>query len=166
MSSNLAFRNYPALYVSKVGGRSEFDRAAPISVLKWSGSIPHEEGAVDFPPPAASGQAKAHLPDLSVWLPSAVTAICDTLAGRRDLSLLRRWVDPSLYNRLAARLQSSPPSCLSSLPASIRSTRLQQVTEGVFEGAVAIADFGRIRAVAIRVEQFRGRWRITALETG
>ena len=43
---------------------------------------------------------------------------------------------------------------------------MQVVRRGVYEVAAVVADLDRCRAVALRVERFDGRWRVTALEVG
>ncbi|MFT0762858.1 Rv3235 family protein [Scrofimicrobium sp. R131] len=102
--------------------------------------------------------------DPLVWSRNIARIIFDILGGRRDLNSVRRWLDPHLYTRLRARLAAMPDDPPASMAARVRSARICQLTEHVVESSVVIEDQRRCRAVALRMEIFRGRWRLTALE--
>jgi hypothetical protein len=48
----------------------------------------------------------------------------------------------------------------------VRSMRLCRPADGVVEASAVVVDRGRVRAVALRLEEFGGRWRVCALEIG
>ena len=106
------------------------------------------------------------LPDPLIWTRNISRVIFDILGGRRDIATIRSWIEPSLYNRLQARIDSAPPSPQQSLPARVLRARIWQHDEMTVDGTAVIEEQDRSRAVALRLEAFRGRWRVTALEIG
>lgn len=117
-----------------------------------------EHRACPVPPPPAA------------WARQFVQAALEAAAGRRPVNQLVRWTSEEVFSllsrraALAARLGStgSPPSgaCL------VRSVRLCRPTASAVEASAVVLDRGRYRAVALRLEDTDGRWRVTALEIG
>lgn len=106
-----------------------------------------------------------HLPNPLAWSSNLSRIIFDVLGGRRELASLRRWIDPQLYGRVAARVNAEKTSARSS-PVQVRSARLCKISPEIAEVSIVVEDQGRLRAAALRLEAFRGRWRVTALELG
>ena len=109
---------------------------------------------------------------------SVAQGALEVLGGSRPLQQMARWLDPESYERLHLRanlvrcITSAPTLRRGGEPASthrqviIRSARICQVSTTVFEASVVAFDQKRVRAVALRIEQRRGAWRVTALEIG
>jgi hypothetical protein len=109
---------------------------------------------------------------------SVAQGALEVLAGSRPLQQMARWLDPENYERL--QLRANLVRCITSAagpsrtdaPASahrqvvVRSARVCPVTDGIYEASVVAFDQKRVRAVALRIEQRRGAWRVTALEIG
>ncbi|BBE23342.1 hypothetical protein MN0502_22250 [Arthrobacter sp. MN05-02] len=109
---------------------------------------------------------------------SVAQGALEVLGGSRPLQQLARWLDQENYERL--QLRTNLVRCVGASPASpagapaasahrhivIRSARVCPVGPGVFEASVVAFDQKRVRAVALRIEQRRGAWRVTALEIG
>lgn len=171
-------RGYPALYDPQAGARRSVckdmqpkpleDGRSKFTVMRWD--LRSDVKKLSNPPQYAvtnpfTVNAEKPLPDPAVWSSNLVRAILDALGGRRDLSTVRRWIDPQLYRRLAARATSQPPG-EPTVPVKIRTVRTCQLDATRIESAVIVEDQGHVRAAAIRLEAFRGRWRVTALEIG
>lgn len=109
---------------------------------------------------------------------SVAQGALEVLAGTRPLQQMGRWLDPENYERLQLRanlvrcISTAPNVQRGSLPVAthrhvvVRSARVCPVSPGVYEASVVAFDQRRVRAVALRIEQRRGTWRVTALEIG
>ncbi|WP_222861876.1 Rv3235 family protein [Arthrobacter echini] len=108
---------------------------------------------------------------------SVAQGALEVLAGTRPLQQLARWLDPENYERLQLRTNlvrciTQPVPRIGAARTStprhvlIRSVRVCQVSGGIYEASVVAFDQKRVRAIALRIEQWRGSWRITALEIG
>jgi hypothetical protein len=109
---------------------------------------------------------------------SVAQGALEVLGGSRPLQQMARWLDPESYERL--QLRANLVRCVGTAqgghhaeaPAStprhvvVRSARVCPVSAGVYEASVVAFDQKRVRAVALRIEQRRGTWRVTALEIG
>ncbi|MFJ6001144.1 Rv3235 family protein [Arthrobacter sp. NPDC092385] len=109
---------------------------------------------------------------------SVAQGALEVLGGSRPLQQMARWLDPENYERL--QLRANLVRCVGAAqgghhaeaPAStrrhvvVRSARVCPVSAGVYEASVVAFDQKRVRAVALRIEQRRGAWRVTALEIG
>lgn len=108
------------------------------------------------------------LPDPTPLCCAMVQAAVEGLRGARPLAQLVRWVTPEVYEQLALRaelvLHAGVPTTLGR--AGIRRIRVCRIGDGAAEAAVVVDDGPRVRAVAVRLEAHRGRWRATALEIG
>ncbi|WP_051619957.1 Rv3235 family protein [Haematomicrobium sanguinis] len=99
----------------------------------------------------------------------AVAAI-EALAGHRSLAQLTRWLDRETYERVArrasltVRLNSAGFIRNVHAGAHIQRSQAQRIAPGIYETAVIIAEKTRARAIALRIEQHRGLWKITALD--
>ncbi|WP_223263024.1 Rv3235 family protein [Arthrobacter sp. NamB2] len=108
---------------------------------------------------------------------SVTQGALEVLAGTRPLQQMARWLDPENYERLQLRanlvrcidapeLPRGKPRTTAHRHVVVRSARVCPVSPGVYEASVVAYDQKRIRAVALRIEQRRGAWRVTALEIG
>ncbi len=127
------------------------------------------------PPVTAAG---ATMPDPRPLATQVVQAVVEILAGDRRVSQLAMWVDEEVYAAVAA---AAPPIATRgtrgpSGPAAnrvrpqdrplVRSVHLSRPTDGVAEISARVQTGARSRAVALRLEQWRGRWRCNALTVG
>ncbi|MDO5744616.1 MAG: Rv3235 family protein [Micrococcaceae bacterium] len=112
--------------------------------------------------PAASVAATVH---------AAAPAMLEVLAGARSARQLVRALSPECmlkleyHVRLGAAQRPDPDSCCYSNPRVI-AMRIIQVMPLVFEAAVVLRDMQKVRATALRIERWHGRWQVTALEIG
>jgi len=97
-------------------------------------------------------------------------AAVEVLAGRRSVAQLARWVTPGVYEALRMRAALTARAIGSGRASgrrpAVRQVRVCPAAPGVVEVAVVADDGNRVRAVAIRLEAWRGQWRATALEVG
>jgi hypothetical protein len=120
--------------------------------------VPGDAAAHRVPPPAAA------------WARQFVQAALEAAAGRRPVSQLVRWTAEDVFAlltrraALAARLERAGTGVTSQ--CSVRSVRLCRLSAAVVEASAVVVDRGRYRAVALRLEDSDGRWRVTALEIG
>jgi hypothetical protein len=95
--------------------------------------------------------------------------VIEILAGARPLDQVGRWVSDSVYVHLLRRTVLAARARAVSAETPLRprmrigEPRLCFPSEGVVEGVVMVHQPGRSRAVAIRLEQHRSRWRATAI---
>lgn len=97
-------------------------------------------------------------------------ATLETLAGVRPAGQLLRWLEPSVWEKVAERAElmrrargSAPPAPPS---RSVRRVRTDQVSDTSWEVCVVLDDGERARACALRLQAHRGRWRVCTLELG
>ncbi|MHA7191165.1 Rv3235 family protein [Arthrobacter sp. MDT2-16] len=138
----------------------------------------------------AAGVPGGHVPDglqaaadqesvrrISAIARSVAQGALEVLGGSRPLQQLSRWLDPENYERL--QLRANLVRCIADTPSGraattasahrrvvVRSARVCPVSPGIYEASVVAYDQKRVRAVALRIEQRRGAWRVTALEIG
>ncbi|PVU82079.1 hypothetical protein DDP54_02590 [Cellulomonas sp. WB94] len=100
---------------------------------------------------------------------SLVLAAVESLAGIRSVAQLARWVTPEVYEALSTRAALTV-RVLGARAASrrpeVRRVRVCRIGEHVAEASVVVDDGHRVRAVAVRLESWRGAWRAVALEIG
>ncbi|WP_052273841.1 Rv3235 family protein [Arthrobacter sp. L77] len=140
-------------------------------------------GPCPTPGPLPDGDATGGAdPDVELRIAGIARSVCqgalEVLDGSRPLQQMARWLDAENYERL--QLRTNLVRCIGAHPAGrggdvresthrnvvVRSARVCTVSPGVFEAAVVAFDRKRVRAVALRIEQRRGAWRVTALEIG
>jgi hypothetical protein len=106
------------------------------------------------------------LPDPAPWARRLLVGMIETAAGRRPLHQLNALLSPSVGHGLGAEFdraaQQGTPHWLHR--ANIRSVRVTQPTDGVTELCATLDVGRRVRAVAMRLEEHRGRWRCTRLQ--
>lgn len=106
----------------------------------------------------------------------------EVLGGTRPLQQMARLLDARSYERLQLRsnlVRSIEQANGASAPRSasgpsdrlhrnvlIRTVRVCAITPGIFEASVVAAEQKRARAIALRIERWRGQWRVTELQIG
>ena len=86
-------------------------------------------------------------------------AIVEVVTGVRQAPQLRRWMLPDLYGALACVHMS--PCARGTRPVHVRTCPLDERTT---EAAVIVSTVSRTYALALRLEEYHGRWITTALE--
>lgn len=126
----------------------------------------------------ANRAAAAPLGDPRPLAVQVVQAVAEILAGDRQITQLTAWVDEEVYAAIAAAApdvaRKPGPSARRAGPVRtrpedrpmIRSVHLCQPATGVAEVVARVQTGGRSRAVALRLEGWRGRWRCNALTVG
>ena len=92
-----------------------------------------------------------------------VVASLEAVAGVRPLVQLSRALSPEVMEELRGAARRAP---VAGPPPQVRSVRVSEPALGVAEASAVVRDRGRVLAVALRLERWRGRWRCTALEIG
>ena len=109
-------------------------------------------------------------PEDREWAGVFVHAATEVALGLRSASQLIRWttmdVHANLHRRgsLAARARAA--GAYKAGKPIVRSLRMMRVRPDVYEVCAVVGDLDRVRAIALRMEDFDGRWRVTALEIG
>ncbi|WP_189337450.1 Rv3235 family protein [Arthrobacter sp. AFG7.2] len=106
---------------------------------------------------------------------STVQASMEVLAGIRPIHQLARRLDPrclaalqhraALIRREFAR-SGNPVLARLHRNSAVRSVRVCEVSDGVYEASAVVVDDVRARAVAIRLERSKQVWRVTELVIG
>ena len=118
---------------------------------------------------------RGHLPDPRPVAGELAQALVEVLAGDRPVTQLCTRFDGQTYEELAARAPDPAPgprmgSARTAIPPwqrpRIRSVHLSRPADGVAEVTTRVQTNGRSRAVALRLEEWQGRWRCSALDVG
>jgi len=109
--------------------------------------------------------ADAPMPDPARFAAVVVTAAAEVLSGHRSADHLARWTTPELFAALARRAGLAR-RLLGRAPTRMRprSVHAQRPEHGTCEVTILLDDGSRVRAAAARLEAFRGRWLLAALE--
>jgi hypothetical protein len=103
-------------------------------------------------------------PDPEAWAAGLARGVVEILSGLRPLDQLRRWVVPDLYEFLEALLPAGRDTRVRAGSCRVLSARACALRAGAVEVSVVVQSGPRTRAVAVRLEEFRGRWLTTALD--
>jgi hypothetical protein len=104
-----------------------------------------------------------------------VQAAMEVLAGIRPIHQLARRLDPRCLAALQHRAclirreltrTGNPALARLHRNSTVRSVRVCEVAEGIYEASAVVVDDVRARAVAIRVERSKQVWRVTELVIG
>jgi hypothetical protein len=133
-----------------------FDRALPFE--------PAPRPAVWLPP----APRPSALPDPTRWTRRLLIGMVETAGGHRPVAQLSGLLSPSVHRGLCAdfergRLGGSPHWLHR---ASVRSVRGCEPSDGVAELCATVEVCGRVRAIALRLDEHYGRWRCTRLQLG
>ena len=113
------------------------------------------------------GPVGGPMPDPTPLCCAMVQAAVEGLRGVRPLAQLTRWVSPEVYDRLLLRAELvQRAGTAQAARAGIRRIRVFRIGDDVAEATVVVDDGPRVRAVAVRLETHRGRWRAVAMEIG
>ena len=125
-------------------------------------------GALDESFAAPQPTASSSLPAAQDWCRRYVQVLLEVLAGQRPATQLLRWSSTDVYASLQKRAALSARLRRGASPArppAVLSVRASSPRDGVSEASAVVVDSGRVRAIALRLEGWDGRWRVTALET-
>ena len=108
------------------------------------------------------------LPDSRRWAGSIAKAAVECLLGLRPAPQLARWIDGPVYEALARRagLANRTLGANRAGAARLVNAHVQEREDGSVEATVTIHDGARVRAAALLLEVFHGRWLVTSLEIG
>ena len=104
-----------------------------------------------------------------------VQAAMEVLAGIRPIHQLARRLDPRCLAALQHRAAlirreitrtGNPALARLHRNSTVRSVRVCEVRDGVYEGSAVVVDDVRARAVAVRLERSKQVWRVTELVIG
>lgn len=110
----------------------------------------------------------ASLPDPAGWSRRLLIAVAETAAGHRPLQQLAALLSPSVAQGLGADFERAAQRRRRHWlhAAGVRSVRACEPTDGVAEVAATVQVGPRVRAIAMRLEVYGGRWRCTRLHLG
>lgn len=106
---------------------------------------------------------------------TTVQAAMEVLAGIRPIHQLARRLDPRCLAALQHRAAlirreltrtGSPALARLHRNSTVRSVRVCEVADGIYEASAVVVDDVRARAVAVRLEQSKQVWRVTELVIG
>lgn len=164
-------------------------RAAHITTAAGPGTAPGPARA-EYPPPRqeatsplapfrqgtpAALRPADDMAEVRAVVRSTVQAAMEVLAGIRPIHQLARRLDPrclaSLQHRAALirrELTRTGNPALARLHrnSTVRSVRVCEVSDGIYEASAVVVDDVRARAVAVRLEQSKQVWRVTELVIG
>ena len=127
---------------------------------RWASSWPD-----DGPRPTPSDE----LPDPAALVRTVAATTLEVLTGCRPVSQLLRWTTPEVHGALAARAGAAArrrrPGTAVARTSVVRVSTCAP-RDGVVEAAAVVTVGPRVRAMAVRLEGWDGRWRVTALELG
>ncbi|MDQ0768554.1 hypothetical protein QF031_001303 [Pseudarthrobacter defluvii] len=139
--------------------------------------VPGPLPAPPLRPPGAkpSLQAVSEAAEVRAITRGTIQASMEVLAGVRPVHQLARRLDPqclaSLQHRAALirrELTRTGNPALARLHRNsiVRSVRLCEVADGIYEASAVVVDDVRARAVAVRIERSKQVWRIVELVIG
>lgn len=112
---------------------------------------------------------ECELPDPEPLLRNLGRSVFEIMAGVREVEQLARWIAPDVFSGLLARAQHAARArrvrgrSMRRPVIETRSCLWQSPRDGVVEATVTVDLGPRVRAVVIRLEEFRGRWRAERL---
>jgi hypothetical protein len=108
------------------------------------------------------------LPDPARGVAQFVQVAVEVAAGFRPAGQLVRWTSEEVFQRLQRRNRlAGRPEVRTRARAGhtqVRGVRVCLPRDGVVEASAVVWGRDRVRAVALRLEGWDGRWRVTALE--
>jgi len=123
------------------------------------------EQALPLVPPAKP--RRRALGDPTPLACTVAKAAVDAVLGGAALDAYVRWIEPDLFaslarqHSLARRAGIRPEGAV-----GVRRARVCRVARDAAEVSIVIEHAGRCRAVAMRLEDSRGRWLIVGLQIG
>ncbi|HVQ86705.1 MAG TPA: Rv3235 family protein [Actinomycetes bacterium] len=111
---------------------------------------------------------RSALPPAGPWAARLAQAVLEVCTAGRPVGQLVRWTDPTVFQELSLRYtpraQRPTSRRRTSLAEQVRSVHVCEPADGVAEVSVVIGGGERPRALALRIEGWRGRWVCTALD--
>lgn len=102
---------------------------------------------------------------LTSMAPALSTALVEVLVGARSAQTVERWVEGPLFERIvehtrvrSALAQGNPHA---DRPVGVSAARLCEVSDSVVEISLVVRTTRRPRALALRLERRRSRWRLS-----
>jgi len=112
--------------------------------------------------------ARSALPPAGPWAARLAQAVIEVCTAGRPVGQLLRWTEPTIYRDLEKRYLPQANRSLVSrrviVAERVRSVHVCEPADGVAEVSVVIIGGERPRALALRIEGWRGRWVCTALD--
>lgn len=144
----------------RVSTRPTHSRPIQPAPFRWSRdeALPHALSVAGAPRSPLHPDPHA-LPDPDQWAATLARAVVEVVTGARQAPQLRRWLLPELYGALTAVHLS--PCARGTRPVHVRTCPIDAATT---EAAVIISTAARTYALALRLEEYHGRWMMTALE--
>ncbi len=174
----------PRAYPIEVGPSVPATRPYVTAGTQQSGSSTSVPSPTDVPPTViehetARGHAaarrycgRAHMPEVDPKMTSCLIAVAavEVLAGLRPVAQLARWVSPQVYDQVSLRAAiQAEAGGRTEIPRgrpATRRVRMCRISDDIVEATVVVHHMERVRAVAVRLEMRRGRWRAEALVVG
>lgn len=120
------------------------------------------------PRPAPLSLRPHGLPEPTAWAKRLLVGLIESADGRRPLHQLASLLSPSIGRRIGADFDRDAaigqPHWLHR--ATVLSMRGCEPAQGVAELCATVRSGPRVRAIALRLEEHRGRWRCTRLQLG
>lgn len=155
-------------------------------VLRATDPMQPNDGATVIPlqrPHIPAPSPEPEIPEeLEAVARKAARGALEVLGGTRPLQQMARLLDGPSYERLQLRSnlirsieQTRGPASGANAGSStlrlhrnvlIRTVRICAITPSIFEASVVAAEQKRARAIAMRIERWRGQWRVTELQVG
>lgn len=122
--------------------------------------------------------ATSDLPDAREWAHRLGLTIAEITVGLRPPTQVVRWTTPEVYAVVARRalvvaernarrpLASSGRVARPRPRILVRRVHVCLPADGIAEAAVVLQDGPRVRAMALRLAGYDGRWRVEALQIG
>lgn len=111
---------------------------------------------------------RSALPPAGPWAARLAQAVLEVCTAGRPVAQLLRWTEPTIYEALEKRYAPHAHRDLRRrrvvVAEHVRSVHVCEPADGVAEVSVVITGGERPRALALRIEGWRGRWVCTALE--
>ena len=126
-------------------------------------ALPPDSPAGHPPGPVRDGGAPA---DPREWALRFAQVALEVATGLRPPAQLVRWTSPAVLAALARRHALAQRVGGRPARATVRSVRLCEPAAGVREVTAVVAAGERMRALAFRMEDEGGRWRVVAFELG
>ncbi len=107
------------------------------------------------------------LPEASAVARTIAAATLEVLTGARPASQLLRWMAPDVYAQVSARSAAASARRRPGSPVprtAVRGMTCCAPSDNVVEVATVVVVGPRVKALALRLEGWDGRWRVTALE--
>jgi hypothetical protein len=111
---------------------------------------------------------RAALPPPGAWAARLAQAVLEVCSAGRPVAQLLRWTSPEVFTDLQSRYVPRAKRDVSrrkvSVSESVRSVHVCEPADGVAEVSVFVSGGERPRALALRLEGWRGRWICTTLD--